>query len=195
MPKSTQITLLASIAIGAVLIVLLAFVARPSEEVNLPIKIEVFSNVECSACQAYYDTFIALKDNFSEDEVEFTFYDSYYSDDGYNSLLAIQAAKAQGKYWEYLKKVYDAVGELREDNLKQFARNLELNMAQFEEDRNNNAELQNIVQIEIDTFIERGVEYTPTLYINGRQVNERNQDNLIELVQEKIDAAKQQQEE
>ncbi len=84
--------------------------------------------------------------------------------------VASMAAAEQGRFWEYHDKLFENQKQLKRDNLLEYARQLQLDMARFEKDL-----LDSRFQrtIEADTAEARGVGSTgtPAFFINGRYLS------------------------
>lgn len=79
---------------------------------------------------------------------------------------AAEAAAAQNQFWQmhYCLLAYQSA--LTDPDLFQYARDLELDINQFESDLNNEHRLHHI-QEDLITGINSGVDSTPTFFING----------------------------
>jgi protein-disulfide isomerase len=89
----------------------------------------------------------------------------------FKAAEAAEAARAQGKYWEYSTLLWQSQAALNPEKLKHFAVELKLNATQF------NAALDagtfaNQVQRDVQDGWRLGVNGTPTLFVNGRRVAE-----------------------
>lgn len=97
---------------------------------------------------------------------------------GQESVRAAEASECaaeQGAFWEYHDKVYESqtvqhnAGGYSDANLKRFAAEIDLDMAQFNAclDGGRYAER---VQAQLEAAKGQGVRSTPTLVINGRML-------------------------
>ena len=77
------------------------------------------------------------------------------------------AAFKQGKFWEYHDKLFIDTRKLKPDNLKQYAQEIGLDMAQFEKALQDNG---NMKIIEADKAEAAAVQVTgtPAFFVNGR---------------------------
>jgi len=84
--------------------------------------------------------------------------------------LAAVAAQKQGKFWEYHDKLFANQQKLQVDNLRQYARELGLDMDRFEKDM---ADLANKKAVDTDKAEAGalGVTGTPGFFVNGRFLN------------------------
>ncbi len=86
------------------------------------------------------------------------------------AALASEAARNQGKFWEYHDKLFANQSKLELNALKQYAREVGLDMARFEKDLVN---LDNKKRVTDDMAESRalGVTGTPGFFVNGRFLN------------------------
>jgi len=105
-------------------------------------------------------------------------------ENAFKAAEAAEAAREQGKYWEYADLLFRNQSALAVDNLKQYATALGLDRAKFDAalDTGKYAE-----QVRRDLFDGQklGVSGTPTIFVNGRRV--RN--NSYESLKAAVDAA------
>jgi protein-disulfide isomerase len=82
------------------------------------------------------------------------------------SALASEAARNQGKFWEYHDKLFANQSKLELNDLKQYARDLHLDMTRFEKDLVD-VELKKRVTDDMAEAKGMGVTGTPGFFING----------------------------
>ena len=81
--------------------------------------------------------------------------------------LAAEAAAAQSRYWEMHDTLFHRQKALEDDDLRRYAREVGLDLAQFDRDRAGEAALDR-VERDFRSGLESGqVLGTPTLFING----------------------------
>jgi protein-disulfide isomerase len=86
-----------------------------------------------------------------------------------SAAVAAEAARNQGKFWEYHDKLFANQKKFDPDDLKRYAQELGLDIARFEKDRED-AELKAKVQADVAEATALGIKSTPTFFINGRLV-------------------------
>lgn len=96
---------------------------------------------------------------------------------------AALAAHKQGKFWEYHEKIFENYRSLSEAKLQKFANDLQLDMNKFNQDMNS-SEVLNIIKRDINEGIKAGVRGTPSIFINGKLLENRS----IQGFEEKIRA-------
>ena len=97
---------------------------------------------------------------------------------------AAEAAREQGKYWEYVGVLFRNQSALGVDKLKQYASELGLDRARFDASLNS-GKFAEKVQRDVVDGRRLGINGTPTLYINGKRVP----DNSYEGVKTAIESA------
>ena len=91
--------------------------------------------------------------------------------DAMNAALATEAAALQGKFWEMHDLLFENQDRLDVDDLLGYAEQLELDVAQFEEDCQRE-DLKEKIELDFESGIRSGVNATPTFYINGEKYND-----------------------
>ncbi len=102
---------------------------------------------------------------------------------------AAVAAQRQGKYWEMHDKLFGNQGALQPDNFKQYAQELGLDMAKFEQDMAS-PEVQQQIADDMQLARQSGVNGTPTLFLAGKRVQNRSLDGIKQMVDEALQAKK-----
>lgn len=90
--------------------------------------------------------------------------------EAFKASEAAHCAGDQGKYWEYHDRLFIDQRALQPPALKQHAAALGLDAAAFETCLDSGKYTQR-VQAGLDTGTRLGIESTPTIFINGRQVS------------------------
>ena len=109
-----------------------------------------------------------------------------------NALPASKAALAaqrQGKYWEMHDKLFASQGALQPENLKQYAQEIGLDMAKFEQDMAS-PEVQQQINEDMQLARQASVSGTPTLFLAGKRVQNRSLDGIKQMVDEALQAKK-----
>ncbi|MCF8056893.1 MAG: DsbA family protein [Desulfocapsa sp.] len=88
------------------------------------------------------------------------------------AALAALAAGNQGKYWEFHDALFDAP-KLSTEVINDIAVQLGLNIEQFTKDMNSPQIRQKLIQ-DLNDAKEAGVTGTPTIFINGTRLKDRN---------------------
>jgi protein-disulfide isomerase len=88
--------------------------------------------------------------------------------EAFKAAEAAEAAREQGRYWEYAQLLMRNQSALSSDQLKVYASELALDCARFDSALDS-GEFAEMVQRDIEEGIKLGVNATPTLFINGRR--------------------------
>jgi protein-disulfide isomerase len=109
------------------------------------------------------------------------------------AALASLAAMKQGKFWEMHDKIFenqasmaDAQGKLR---FSEFAKQIGLNVPLFEKTMKDPA-LEQIIAKDLRDGADAAVTGTPSLYLNGRKVNDRSLEGFKRMIDAELGGAK-----
>lgn len=146
---------------------------------DAPVTVVMFSDFQCSACSA---THPILKRTIAEfpGKVRFVVRDyplTELHDHAFRAALAANAARAQGKFFEYIDILYANQNALDDASLKKYAARLGLNLKQFELDLNGE-KLAAEVRKDMADGLSYGVSWTPTIYINGVKLHRSGAEDL-----------------
>lgn len=152
-----------------------------------------YSDLQCPACLAYYPVIKQLADEFGE-SVNFVYRHFPLRAIHFNSQLASQAAEAaglQGKFWE----MHDLLFEKQESWAKatnpeelfiQYAKEMGLNLEQFNKDLNSDV-IKQEVEKDYQSGLAAGVNATPTFFLSGIKIqNPRSFDEFKGIIEKEI---------
>jgi len=146
-------------------------------EANAPVTMEVYADFQCPACGQFDRTTLKeIEDKYVKNgklKVVFNHY-AFIGDESTRAAEASECANDQGKFWEYADTLYnnqggENVGAFSDAKLEGFAQQLGLNMDQFKKCMTDRTHLTKI-QTSTQNGSQRGVNSTPTLFINGQLV-------------------------
>ena len=106
--------------------------------------------------------------------------------------LAAQAALAAGqqkKFWQYHDRLYENYNKLTPELLEQFARDMGLDMDRFQKDRNSR-ELLSLINRDIQEGVRIGVRGTPTIFINGKRLEQRSLEGFSAVIDNALNVRK-----
>ncbi|MCW5954911.1 MAG: thioredoxin domain-containing protein, partial [Propionibacteriaceae bacterium] len=105
------------------------------------------------------------------------------------AALAAVAAQKQGKFWEMHDLLFANQRNLSPEQIDGYARQLGLDMQRFNADMQSDAAKE---QVEADRRLARraGVRGTPTVFVNGRLLQDRTLDGVRALVEPMLRAAR-----
>lgn len=153
---------------------------------SAPITIMVFSDFACPSCAALHPI---LEKLMSEYEGKLRLIARDFPLDkhpaAFRAAEAAEAARAQGKYWEYATLLFANQTQIEEPSLRQYASNLGLDLKLFDAAL---ASHQYASQVERDKRegILLGLSGTPSLFLNGEKINIKSYDELKVAIQKVI---------
>jgi protein-disulfide isomerase len=130
-----------------------------------------FSDFQCPFCLGVTPTLRQLEDKY-KDRVRFVWKHLPLvgiHPQAMNAAIAAEAARNQGKFWEYHDKLFAHQKNLEPADLRGYAQELGLDIARFDKDREA-PELKIKVLDDMAEATSLGVKSTPTFFINGRLV-------------------------
>lgn len=145
---------------------------------NAPVKIEVFEDFKCSACQGYNESIepLVISELVDTGKVHYTYRNFPFLDDGLavkdsdSAAHAAMCAAEQGRFWDYKLILFSNLnyvsGEFSANRLKAFAESLDLDTEQFNQcldDRRFKPE----IDADLALGQEMGVSGTPSVFVNG----------------------------
>jgi protein-disulfide isomerase len=95
---------------------------------------------------------------------------------------AAEAARAQGKYWEYVPLLFANQGALDVPKLKEYATRAGLDRAKFDA-MLDSGQFSEKVERDVNDGSRIGVNATPTLFVNGRPLQDRSYEGLKAAVE------------
>jgi protein-disulfide isomerase len=108
----------------------------------------------------------------------------------FKAAMAALAANNQGKFWEFHKMLLENHNAINDEKILSIAKDLKLDLARFNADIKSPAN-RALVLIDHQEGQRIGVEGTPSVFINGKQVNNRQLGSLFRLVAQELASLKQ----
>lgn len=137
---------------------------------DAPVTIVEFSEFECPYCGNYSrDTFPQIDEAYIKTgKVKYVFRDFPLSfhEHAQKAAEAAGCAGEQGKFWEYHDMLFANQSALAVDNLKQYAKDLGLDTAKFDQCLDSGARADEVAKDVADAQNYR-VSSTPTFFVNG----------------------------
>jgi protein-disulfide isomerase len=99
----------------------------------------------------------------------------------FKAAEAAEAAREQGKYWEYVEVLLRNQSALEVTKLKEYASALNLDRSRFDQALAT-GKFADTVQRDIQDGLKVGVDSTPTLFINGRRVADKSYPALKAII-------------
>ena len=101
------------------------------------------------------------------------------------AAIAALAANQQGKFWEMNSQLFNNYNQLSDEKIDEIAQSLGLDMTQFKKDIENPA-LAAQVQRDLQDGVQAGVRGTPTIFINGRLLQQRSLPGFKQMIDEEL---------
>jgi protein-disulfide isomerase len=138
-----------------------------------PVTLVEYGDFECPYCGVVESVILQLIKEYRSDIcfVYRHFPLSGIHPDAEIAALASEAAGKQDQFWEMHHKLFENQENISKDNIFNFARDLNLDMEQFEYDLQS-YDIMEKVQNDVRSAKESGVESTPTFFINGIRFEE-----------------------
>ncbi len=129
-----------------------------------------FTDYQCPSCAQHHSVFQKLISEYG-DRIHFVVRDFPLSQhkQAWKAAEAAEAAREQGKYWEFVALLYTRQSALQPDKLKQYATELGLDRARFDAALDS-GKFSEKVQRDFDDGQKVGVSGTPSIFINGRNI-------------------------
>jgi len=146
-----------------------------------------FADFECPACGYAYPVVEKMYEQYGQ-QMRVVF-KHFPLDTHPNAKLAAQAAWAaqqQGQFWKMHKMLFTHQERLTEPDLMSYARDLGLDANKFARDMHSE-EAVKAVEKEKNQGMSLGISGTPTLYINGREVNLGLLSNVVKDLEDWIE--------
>jgi protein-disulfide isomerase len=147
-----------------------------------------FTDYQCPSCAAAQPVLEKLIAEYG-DRVRFVVRDFplQMHPDARKAAEAAEAAREQGKYWDYTAILFRNQSQLKPEQLKQYAQVLGLDRAKFEAalDDGRFAEKVNRDLLDGQRF---GISGTPTFFVNGRRTKDITYDVLKAAIEEALKA-------
>jgi len=147
-----------------------------------------FTDFQCPSCAQANPILQRLAAEYG-DRVRFVVRDFPLPDhaNARKAAEAAEAAREQGKYWEYTELLYRNQSALEVDKLKQYATALGLDRARFDAALDGGKFAEKVERDLLDGQ-KVGVGGTPTIFINGRRADDRTYEGLKALIDSALKA-------
>ena len=160
------------------------------------VTVEEFGDFQCSHCKQFaLGMGKQLKEDFVETgKIRFVFrHFPFIGPESFRAAEATECAADQNKFWEFHDTVFENweginEGRFSDDNLKGFARLLQLDRAVFDSCLDS-GKYRGKVEADLRLGERLGVNSTPTLFVNRRKVQPASYDELARIIESAIAAA------
>jgi len=150
--------------------------SNKNSSANTVVTLEEYGDYQCPPCGQVHPTLKKLKQEYGTN-LNFIFRNLPLTKVHPNALAAAQAAEAariQNRFWEMHDLLYENQNLWKDDVnprsvFVQFAKDLGLNTWEFNRDMDGK-QIQMRIEADQDAAAKQGIEGTPTILINGRQL-------------------------
>lgn len=101
------------------------------------------------------------------------------------AALASIAAQEQGKFWDFHDRLFENQKSLSPEKIISIAQRLGLNISRFSATMRSPEAMQKLTQ-DINDAHDVGVTGTPTIFVNGRRLKNRDFPTIQKLINEEI---------
>jgi protein-disulfide isomerase len=144
-------------------------------DANAPVTVEVYADFQCPVCGQFDRTTLKqIEDKYVKaGKVKIVFdHFAFIGDESTRAAEASECANAQGKFWEYADTLFnnqagENQGAFSDANLEKFAQQVGLDLDKYRTCMQEHTYLSK-VQTSTQSGTQRGVNATPTIYINGQ---------------------------
>jgi protein-disulfide isomerase len=146
-------------------------------DANAPVTVVEYADFQCPVCKRAETSIISrIEEKYVLDgrvKIEFRMF-AFLGQESWDAAQAAEAAREQGKFWEYHDALFNAQGAENSgaysyDKLVAIAGEVGLDVAKFEATLSANTYLASI-QEETDAARAAGVSSTPTFFVNGERI-------------------------
>ena len=157
--------------------------------VDAPVTIVAFTDYQCPSCAAMHPVLEQLVKEYGN-KVRLVTRDFPLSQhaEAFKAAEAAEAAREQGKYWEYIQILLRNQSALTVDKLKGYATELALDRTRFDSALDT-GKFTESVQRDVEDGMKLGINGTPTIFINGRRISAKGHDELKATIDAAFKAA------
>ena len=148
-------------------------------DVNAAVTVIEFTDFQCSACGAMYPIVEDVLKSYGT-RVRFVIRNfplTQAHPNAFRAAQAAEAAKAQGKFWEYIDIMFKNQTALDVDSLKKYATQVGLDRKRFDAELDSGKH-EPVLRRDIEDGEVYAVEATPTFFINGAVLTDYSADGL-----------------
>ena len=89
------------------------------------------------------------------------------------AAIAALAAGKQGKFWEFHDLLFENYAHLSDETIREISQKLSLDIDRFEKDKKD-PQILKLIRRDVTDGLRAGVRGTPTIFVNGRLLRNRN---------------------
>ncbi len=133
------------------------------------ITITEYADYECGYCAQAQETLHELEKIYGTKLIFQFRYFPLNEGEGMNAAMAAECANKQGKFWEYHKTLFANNEQLAVRDLQQYALDVNLNFSKFNECLNTQETKKEVLREKAEGE-KRGVQWTPTFFVNDQMI-------------------------
>lgn len=154
-------------------------------DIKAPVKLVEYGDFQCPNCGEAYPIVKRIQEEMG-DKLCLVFRNfplKELHEHAFSAACAAEAAGKQKKFWEMHDMIFEHQDALEDEDLREYAEALDLDMGKFVKDMKS-AETVKRIQEDFMNGIRSGVNGTPTFYINGvRYDDSYDYDTLIKALE------------
>ncbi len=154
---------------------------------SAPIKIVEFVDFQCERCQELWG-FLKKVQELHAETVQIIVCNQPLGSihpQAMNAALAAEAALLQGKYWQMADALFASQSDLSTDAITAIAEEVGLDPEQFKKDRLSQQLVMRITA-DLQEGQRLGIDRTPVIYLNGRKLEDKSWEGILQGVQKEI---------
>ena len=158
---------------------------------NAAVTIIEFTDFQCPACGGMYPIVEDVLKTYGN-RVHFVVRNyplTSRHENAFKAAQAAEAAKAQGKFWEYIDFLFKNQNALEVDSLKKYATQVGLDRKRFDAELDS-GKYEPIVRRDMEAGDNYGIDVTPTFYINGIILTDYSAEGLRDAIEKAFARAK-----
>lgn len=146
------------------------------------VEIVVFDDFECPYCARAVPLFKQVLEAYpGKVRLVFKNFPLKMHKNARAAAAAALAAGRQGKFWPLHDLLFENYNKLNPQKIRELAEQAGLDMARFDQERNDPA-LQKLINADIQEGQQVGVRGTPTVFINGRRLQQRSMAGFKQMI-------------
>ena len=150
--------------------------------------ITLFSDFECAFCARLPKILDQVADEYPREvRIAFKHYPLRSHPFALPAAQAAVAAQQQGRFWEFHDRLFMHYDELDEARIDKIAKDLGLDAARFEKDRNA-ARTKDMIEADRREGYQAGVTGTPAMFINGKKQYRRDMNSVVDAIERELEA-------
>ncbi len=153
---------------------------------DAPVEIVIFDDFECPYCAKAVPLLKQVLEAYPDKaRLVFKNFPLKMHKNARAASAAALAAERQGKFWPLHDLLFENYNKLTPQKIRELAEQVGLDMARFDQERNDPA-LQQIINADLQEGQKVGVRGTPTVFINGRRLQQRSMAGFKQMIEAEL---------